>query len=75
MPRCLPADRYMTGRILLVFRNIPCPINKWVAGKKAVESICQDCGDLWARTFRFLEEGRVLFYLLTCHGDLEGYLG
>lgn len=21
-------DRYMTGHILLVFRNIPCPINK-----------------------------------------------
>lgn len=27
MPRCLAADRYMTGHILLVFRNIPA-INK-----------------------------------------------
>lgn len=60
------------GAHFIGFPKHSCPINKWVEGKKAVESICQEPGDLWARTFRFLEDGRVLFYLLTCQVDLVG---
>lgn len=60
-------DRYMTGHILLVFRNILCPINKWVREKNALESICQDCSDLWAKGLSgFLEDvSFVLFAYLS----------
>lgn len=68
MPRCLAADRYMTGHILLVFRNIPA-INKWVKAKSRGIHLS---GRWWFMVTPYSWKKDVLFYLLTCRRDLGG---